>query len=275
MKSTLVAGLVMMVAACGDPGQALDSERAGDIGEVLYAADTGGISEGGKDAAGVLKVANTLSRSDLQSRVGLTSTVANNIANYRLGDDTLPGTADDEVFDTLRELDGIPYVNAAVFGKLLSYARANGYVSTDLNDPFDAANCTGPDISDSELVALFAPGQTLRRLAFDYTVKERVRSCIGTACTGWSMPSRSAEIIVDLELSKTLSLQVRCGGGFLSSGCSGIGTSSVTCRAFPSDPVCPEVAGDRYRFTGKMTKNCLRLSTPETGTRQTGFILRF
>jgi hypothetical protein len=75
-----------------------------------------GISEGSPEAAGVLAVANSLSEDQLRDDVGLSDQAASHIA------------AHGATFDTLAELDAVPYVGSVAFKKLLAYARANGYV---------------------------------------------------------------------------------------------------------------------------------------------------
>lgn len=95
-------------------------------------SDTGGVSEGSPQAAGVLKLANTASEellSDPTDGVGLAPKAVDNIMSFRLGDDSVPGTADDGVFHKLAELDAIPFVGPLAFAKLLRYAEAHGYIS--------------------------------------------------------------------------------------------------------------------------------------------------
>lgn len=283
MNRTNCTGMIavgLLLAACGN---AQLEDGLASPPELRSATDTGGVSENTAEAAGVVKVASTLSLGDLKAKVGLSATVANNIIAYRLGDDGISGTADDEVFDTLRELDAVPYVNGSVFVKFLTYARANGYVVGDPTNPFDGSNCMGPAITDSDLVALFSPGATERVLTSgaaypsNYALGyERLRSCIGTACTAWSAPRRDfmGDQQVSVQSSKRLSLTIRCGGGALYASCDGVGTALVQCTGYESDPVCPRVNG-AYGFTGVMTKNCLRLSTQPTGGRQTGLLVRF
>lgn len=77
--------------------------------------DNGGISEGSPEAAGVLAVANGLSEDQLKSDVGLSDNAASHIAAGG-------------PYSTLADLDAVPYVGSIAFGKLLAYARANGYV---------------------------------------------------------------------------------------------------------------------------------------------------
>ncbi len=90
----------------------------------------GGLEEGSNEAAGVLALVNdpTLNAAALKSAAGITTRVATNIVTYRNGPDGAPSTADDNAFETLRELDAIPYVGPATLNALLEAARVRGLV---------------------------------------------------------------------------------------------------------------------------------------------------
>lgn len=89
-----------------------------------------GVTPGSAEAEGILRVANTASQTELDESdyVGLDARAAQNIVDFRLGEDGAPGTADDAQFATLVELDDISYVADRAFGKLLAYAERKGYV---------------------------------------------------------------------------------------------------------------------------------------------------
>ncbi|MDQ3341692.1 MAG: phospholipase D-like domain-containing protein [Myxococcota bacterium] len=91
----------------------------------------GGIDEGSPEALGVLALVNdkALSATKLKSAARVTTRVANNITKHRDGADGAPSTADDDPFDTLAELDAIPYVGPATLNALLEAARDRGLVS--------------------------------------------------------------------------------------------------------------------------------------------------
>jgi hypothetical protein len=112
------------MAGCSSPdgGDAIDDDFLGS-----GKAD-GAISEGSPDALGVLAVVNTLDKDALDDDVGLDARAASGIAKHRAAADAALGTADDDRFDTLAELDKVPYVGKTAFTKLLAYARANGFV---------------------------------------------------------------------------------------------------------------------------------------------------
>jgi DNA uptake protein ComE-like DNA-binding protein len=65
----------------------------------------------------------------LDDDVGLSKRAAMNIIEHRNGPDGDVGTADDDPFDSLAELDAVPYVGPATIAALLDYARNNGYLT--------------------------------------------------------------------------------------------------------------------------------------------------
>jgi hypothetical protein len=57
---------------------------------------------------------------------GLTRTAAKNITTHRAGSDGKEGTADDNIFDNLPEVDAVPYVGPVSLSKLVALAKKNG-----------------------------------------------------------------------------------------------------------------------------------------------------
>jgi phosphatidylserine/phosphatidylglycerophosphate/cardiolipin synthase-like enzyme len=82
----------------------------------------GGLEEGTPEARGVLALVNdrTVTLDELDRSAGLSARVARNIISYR---DGAGGS-----FDTLAELDAVPYVGPATLASLLDYARETGRV---------------------------------------------------------------------------------------------------------------------------------------------------
>ncbi len=121
---SLVAGLPVM-AGCMEPEVEDGANDAFPSGK----AD-GGIDEGSPEAAGVLRLVNDRNETaaSLKSGARVTSRVANNIVTHRDGADGQAGTADDDAFDTLAELDAIPYVGPATLNALVERARELGYI---------------------------------------------------------------------------------------------------------------------------------------------------
>ncbi|MBW2456345.1 MAG: hypothetical protein JRI68_17630, partial [Deltaproteobacteria bacterium] len=62
----------------------------------------------------------------LDDEVGLDSRAANNIVTHRNGPDEVYPSSDDDPFDTLLELDAVPYVGQSALTKIYDYATAQG-----------------------------------------------------------------------------------------------------------------------------------------------------
>ena len=88
------------------------------------------LKEGSPEALGVLALVNDveISAAILKGEAGVESRAATNIVAHRDAADGKPGTADDDPFDDVRELDEIKYVGDAAIKKLLAFAKAKGYV---------------------------------------------------------------------------------------------------------------------------------------------------
>ena len=88
------------------------------------------IAEGSAEEAGVLALVNdgSVDRDLLDFDVGLDKRAAKNIVAHRDGVDATPGTADDDAYDSIGELDAIPYVGQSALAKLLAYAQTHGYM---------------------------------------------------------------------------------------------------------------------------------------------------
>ena len=121
-----------------------------------------GISEGSPEAVGVLAVVNSLSEDQLRDDVDLSDGAASNIAAH---------TAK---FQTLAELDAVPYVGAVAFRKLLEYARANGYVHGSSIGTGKLLDCNTP-VGPDQQVTVIGDGTslTLRELTTSGAQVER------------------------------------------------------------------------------------------------------
>ncbi len=94
-----------------------------------------GISEGSPEARGVLKVVNSKRYRELKDNAGLAPNAAWNIVMHRAGPDELDNTADDDPFDSLAELDAVPFVGAGTFSKLVEYADELGLIDHGSEGP--------------------------------------------------------------------------------------------------------------------------------------------
>lgn len=155
-----------LVLAAGFGATACSSSQDGaDTVEVSQElrndAAAAGLLEGTADARAIVALVNdrALARRDYVTSVGLQARTAQAIIDVRDGDDRTKGTADDDSFETLAEIDALPLSNAASFGKLLAYAKSKGdkYFPSPIA-PTDPASCTGAPISTAKLQALFGNG---------------------------------------------------------------------------------------------------------------------
>lgn len=118
---------LLLATACTDAGVE-DGENA----EFPSGKSDGGIDEGSPEALGVLALVNdtAMTQAALKADAGVTSKVARNIVTHRDGADAKAGTADDNKFDTLAELDAIPFVGPVTLNALLEAAKDKGLVPT-------------------------------------------------------------------------------------------------------------------------------------------------
>lgn len=135
----LCAATTTALACSTGPGEPLDDRNDSFVAP----ADGDGKADGQdgieslpeEEKRGVLALANEADYTELDEEVALDARAASGIVDYRHGDDLTPGTDDDRTFETLEELDAIPYVGPYAFEQMLQYARANGYVD-------DPSGCT-------------------------------------------------------------------------------------------------------------------------------------
>jgi hypothetical protein len=195
MKRTIFVTLLSL-SACATTG---DADGADDAFLSGGKSDSG-ISEGSPDAVGVLRVANELTRDQLDNDVGLASTAANAIDAYRRGADGTAATSDDRSFATLAQLDAVKYVGPVAFQHLLVYARAHGYVATGSGSgsgsgvwPADywTVDTSCESMSFDQLVSgYFSPGVVDADFG-GVTFRGRTRDACNTytGCTPWLEPS--------------------------------------------------------------------------------------
>lgn len=138
-----VGSLSMVGIAVAGDGDAADEKFLvkGWVEQVGYPAIV-------EDASPILRLVNQSSEDFLTERVGLDARAADNIVRYRIGDDEIPGTADDERIDSLEELDRIPYVGPRAFRSLVAYANHHGLLCPLPNhSPFSEFSCEGPPMT--------------------------------------------------------------------------------------------------------------------------------
>jgi phosphatidylserine/phosphatidylglycerophosphate/cardiolipin synthase-like enzyme len=122
----LFAATALLIPACMDDAEVEDGES-----DNFYAGKAdGGLDEGSPEALAVLAMVNdpTITSAALKSGAHVTTRVADNITKHRNGADAKAGTADDDRFDTLAELDKVPYVGPATLNALVEFAKTSGYL---------------------------------------------------------------------------------------------------------------------------------------------------
>ena len=127
--TSLTAILLATLAALPACTDEADIEDGADDAFPSGKAD-GGFDEGSPEALGVLALVNdsTTTAASLKAGAHITARVAGNIVNHRLGADKAASTADDDLYDTLHELDAIPYVGPKTLDALVAMATDKGLV---------------------------------------------------------------------------------------------------------------------------------------------------
>jgi len=118
----LASATALIAPACGTDADVEDGENDSFGGK----ADS--LTEGSDEARAVLLLVNdpSVDLDELDHAAGLSSRVAKNIINKRNGPDAVAGTEDDDLYDTLAELDDVPYVGPATLAQLVAYAKDKG-----------------------------------------------------------------------------------------------------------------------------------------------------
>jgi hypothetical protein len=104
-------------------------EAASDGRDDGFDVAGGGKADGGLTAgqvAAVLALVNRASLAELDDEAGLDRRAAAGIVAHRDGADRIAGTADDDPFDDLAELDAVPWVGPVALARLLDHAEATG-----------------------------------------------------------------------------------------------------------------------------------------------------
>ena len=90
-------------------------------------ADNPNLRLGETTVCALLKLAGDGDSATLRTQVHLSKRAVDGIIAHRDGADRLAGTSDDEWFETLGELDAIPYVGPATFKRMVDYVGKTGY----------------------------------------------------------------------------------------------------------------------------------------------------
>lgn len=118
----------------------------GCVGADQTGATAQAVVDGTPDGVGLLALLNdpATTRSVLDDDVPLDSRAASGLIAHRDGADGLSGTADDDRFDDVAEVDAVKWVGEVSLERLVTYAAAHGYTPTgdDLLGTYDGVPFT-------------------------------------------------------------------------------------------------------------------------------------
>jgi hypothetical protein len=179
-----IAGLAL-TASCVDNTDSNIEDGENDTIAADGKAD--GLSSGNDlEALAVLGLLRDATFEELDVDARLSSRAARNIIEHRQGPDRVDGTSDDDLIDTLTELDAIPYVGPAVFAQLVEYAYELEAVPS--SDPFDDTYCRwDPPLAADQFRSWFADGAlTAVPPLLGADVDFRARACNSfSGCPDW------------------------------------------------------------------------------------------
>jgi hypothetical protein len=131
LLGTLVTtGLLLSAAACVDDSPGTIEDGADDVILADGKADGQTLTEA--EVFAVLRIANAGDATSLGHDFGLTARVAKGIVAYRAGVDGKLGTKDDQAYESLDELDAVPYVGPKTFRSLLDHAHGADQVDLQM-----------------------------------------------------------------------------------------------------------------------------------------------
>jgi Helix-hairpin-helix motif len=183
-----VLALAILAPACGTMGESDPVD--GTFSQALSSAEEDG----------VLRFVNDCQTTQpaLDDDAALDVRAATGIVDRRNGTDAACGTADDQPFASLAELDAVPYVGDVALSKLLAQATLLGYVTDDndgLADDYDGVSFS---LDEARGVLAIANGASFENLDVDFGLDSRAATAIvagrpfAAATTGASMQELSA-----------------------------------------------------------------------------------
>jgi hypothetical protein len=121
-RLSILAALSLALAACApELPTTPDPVDAGDIQ----------VADGSPEASAAIALLNdgATDVAFLDETVGLDHRAAVGLIAHRDGADAIPGTADDDAFDDIAEIDAVPYVGPVAMATLTAYSEIQGYAA--------------------------------------------------------------------------------------------------------------------------------------------------
>jgi hypothetical protein len=230
----LVAALAAIsLSACGVGVSDVDAAEDDSAVEESQLSSYPGLTEGSRDAIGVLKLATEGSQAQLGATgAGVEWRTVKSILATRNGPDGIAMTADDRPYTTLAKLYAVRYVGPVTMSRLIAYARAHGYVPPPPPPPPPPApvspipTCEGAPALPTNDDLIFAWG-----LESLFT-----RTCGSSGvCTPWKQLGYSRGVSANngprsllLNGAGYVSVQASVGPGYTSQS----GSSTYYCRSY-------------------------------------------
>lgn len=206
---TLICGLLVLAPACvdqqDDPDDGIDEPFPAGKGDGLT------VEEGTPEALAILRLVNNASIAVLDVDAQLSRTAANKITAYRAGADGLAGSADDRVFETLAQLDAVPYVGPITLDHLRAFAVAHWLPAW--NHATERRSITVPVLSSTCFSKDIDPAGDRCSAGTPTTFHGMFRIWPATPNEGWEagvyMPNCRGEIV-----AHTGAFRMTCGDSF-------------------------------------------------------------
>ena len=150
----VVAALCLFLVACGDVSDegitvVFDDEPAGELSH--------GLTNGSADAVGLLAFLNdaqtTFEVLDIDARLDKRSALG--LIHHRNGPDGVLGTWDDDLFQSVEEVDSVKWVGGRTIARILSFALDSGFVPQE-NDILGVYDNVSFTVNEADDVLSFA-----------------------------------------------------------------------------------------------------------------------
>jgi len=149
---------LMLALACAGDVDTTDDPLDGVVSSAL---------EGTREGDGVLRLLNDVEGTTfefLDDVVALDRRAAANLVAHRDGADGEPGTSDDDLFDTIGEVDAVSWVGPAAIETLTEFARLNDYLPGD-DEPMGRFDGVLVTYAEAEAILAFVNVATEAELA--------------------------------------------------------------------------------------------------------------
>lgn len=183
---TILSSFVVFGSACsqkgGDSGFADDSDSFRGEDDLIERSPARSIWEGTPEGVGLVEFINdeTTTYELLDVTVGLDRRGAGNLIAHRDGGDRLWGTTDDDIYNSVDEIDAVRFVGPASIDRMVAYAARQGWVpgSEDILGIYDGVSFT---VDQAEATLKLTNGLTLAELDHGLKLHARAAESIADA----------------------------------------------------------------------------------------------